>query len=256
MAWPHTLLAVLVAVAVLCGTHAAELLVEVEFDLSTTQALADGYTPADSINNFLASKDLKWLRYYVNLVSGKSGHVRMRTAHLMFKDANSWAVFQYEHGQRWNALFDHFWVDTRRTLWTAAAVDPAYPKTLRAQGVDGGYVFQLLYSAEDRKENELKAKWSSSQGAFIADLKANPGFLERQAFVAGGFQSEYEHMVQFEFTSLKALTDSMQSKAWQDLFSGLHELMDDYAVNILTPGADEALYWPAAGADKAPEKEL
>ena len=77
----------------------------------------------------------------------------------MFKDASSWAVFQYENAQRWNALFDHFWVDTRSTLWTAAAVDPAYPKTLRAQGVDGGYVFQLLYSAEDRKENELKAKW-------------------------------------------------------------------------------------------------
>jgi len=254
MTWGKSLIFLALASITVCH---CEVLMEVEFDLHPNQALPDGYTAADSVNSFLQSTDLKWLRYFTNVVSGKPGDVHMRTAHLMFKDSESWGEFIQEHLQKFNALFDHFWVDTRRMVWNVVPSDAesiVFPKTLRTEGVAAGYIFQALFSTLPGMEKEFQSEWKRLVGPFVKELETNPGFLERTHYTSGGFQSEYDEMVQYDFSSMNALTSSMYGQAYTELVRHLSKYLDEYAVNILAPGADEALYWPAQGADKAADE--
>jgi hypothetical protein len=253
MGWVKKILVLFACALLTC--NCAEVLMEIEFDLHPIQQLPDGYTPADSINTFLQSTDMKWLRYFTNLVSGKPGAIRMRTAHMMFKDADAWAQFSQENLQKFNALFDHFWVNTRRVLWTVAPSESVvFPKTLRTEGVAAGYVYQVLYSPIPGKEKELKAEWNKLIGPFVKELETNPGFLERNHYTSNGFQGEYEELIQYDFSSMQALSLSMQGQVYINICDELEKYIDEYAVNILAPGADEALYWPAQGADKATDE--
>jgi hypothetical protein len=234
-----------------------EVLLEVEFDLHALQTLPDGYSAGDSINAFLLSTDMKWLRHFINTVSSKPGEIRMRTSHLMFKDHESWAIFQQENAQKFNALFEHFWINSRRTLWNVAAPEAImFPKTVRTEGIDAGYIFQVFYSITPGHETEVQTTWNQYIKAVIADLEGNAGFLERTHFTAGVFQIHYTNLIQYEFSSMKSLSSTMFGPAYTEMFNKLREHLAEHVVKILTPGADEAMYWPAQGADKAPDGEL
>lgn len=238
----------------LIGLNYGELLMEVEFDLHPVQVLANNYSAADAVNSFLRSKDLKWIRYFNILASGQQGAVRMRSAHLMFKDSESWAEFQQENLLRIQALFDHFWVNTRRILWFVADSEGvAFPKNTRQEGIGGGYLYQILYSTLPGKRDDLRAEWKKYIGPFVKDLEENPGFLERTHYVSKGFHGDYDELIQYEFASMPALVQSMHGKAFEELRKQTSKFIDEDVVNILTPGADEALYWHAEGADKADE---
>ena len=83
----------LLLACLLCAS--AEVLLEVKFDISPTDATSTGYTAEESINAYLNSAEVKWLRYYKPLItSGSNEAMTMRVAHIMFQDMSSWAQFE------------------------------------------------------------------------------------------------------------------------------------------------------------------
>eukprot|EP00992_Anisonema_acinus_P012888 TRINITY_DN8424_c0_g1_i2.p1 TRINITY_DN8424_c0_g1~~TRINITY_DN8424_c0_g1_i2.p1 ORF type:complete len:248 (-),score=55.98 TRINITY_DN8424_c0_g1_i2:70-813(-) len=226
----------------------SELLVQIDFSLSATQQFGD-YTAADPIGVFLQSTDMKWIRYFTVLVSGQPSAVPQNVAFFMFKDLDAWASFQQANYKTYQALFDHFWVDTRRTMFESVAGGPVYPKSKRTAGQTGGFVWQFLYTVKEGKANELSNYLNSASGAFIADLRKNTGFIERSEFADSFLQTGFTHMVYYDFTDLPSMMESMRGNAYTMLINGMKRYLDTSAVTVLAPGTGDGMYWSALGAD-------
>lgn len=246
----------------------SEVLMEIEFDLSESQQLPTGFSAVDSVNEFLQSKNMKWLRYFNNVIGSKPGPVRVRTAHMCFKDMQTWALFVEENQNKMDALFDHFWMNTRRVMWqmpeatsnsssssnskiSSSVVKNAssvkFPNRTRSEGMGAGYVFQVLYTPF--REQDFNEEWNRVVDPFVKELEENVNFLERKHYVSSIFQSQYRHLIQYEFGSLASLMQSMYGKVYIDMTEKLSKHLREYAINIMTPGATDGVYWPAGGAD-------
>lgn len=235
----------------------SEVIMEVEFDLNTVQTLPDGFSATDTVNVFLQSKNMKWLRYFNTLASSKPGPIPMRTAHLAFRSIESWAKFLEENQSQFDALFDHFWLQSHRVLWETYTIyeGVSFAKKERTFDVGGGFMYQILYTPI--RDQELNDDWRRNAPLFASALDGNSGFLERTHYISNHFQSKYQHMVQYEFSSLNALTDAVYGKVYTDLMAKITRHFREYSVSILTPGASQGYgyYWPAGDADVIDQKD-
>lgn len=225
----------------------SEIILEIEFDIHPTQNISTGYSASHALHEFMSSKNMKYLRYFHHLVSSKPGPVRMRTAHFAFSDDASVMQFVQEFKDILGLLFDRFWVHNHRFLWQTADLEAVpFPRRGREINEKGGYLFQMLYTPY--KDQEMFNAWDKECVRFADELYDNADFLERTHYFADNdSSSKYRHMVQYEFTSLTGLTKTMFGTAFTELIQNMNKHIREYAVNILIPGIDEGLYWPAVG---------
>lgn len=229
-----------------------EVIMEVEFDLHPVQVSSTGYSSGDSISQLLQSQKMKWLRYFNNLEGSKPGSTPSRTAHLAFQDITHWSAFVAENQVSWDALFDLFWVQSRRTLWHSAPKESfTFPKHERPANGSTGYLYQMLYTPFN--ERAVNEEWIRSVEPFVKLLSNTSDFIQRTHYISHYFQSEYTHLVQYEFSNLTTLSQVMNGKVFNDIRGKMNKLNREYAINILMPGTDGAVYWPAQGADKRDE---
>lgn len=237
-----------------------DVLLEVSFDLASEEKTEDGYTAADSVNAYLNSTHLMWLRYFHVLVSDQQVDVPMRVAQLMFKDTANWAAFEDETIARTHVLHDHFWVNSRRVVWLTSPSKQAFPSNgdRRSSDKPGGFMWQFKFSILPNKEAEWNNYWNAQASKLIGELENNNGFVEAQTYSANIFRRSLNHMFEWEFLTMEALSKSVfESTAVADLLDNAPKYLAEWSTVILAPPAEgqTGLFWQASGAQQAPDAD-
>eukprot|EP00992_Anisonema_acinus_P011214 TRINITY_DN7234_c0_g1_i3.p1 TRINITY_DN7234_c0_g1~~TRINITY_DN7234_c0_g1_i3.p1 ORF type:complete len:268 (-),score=52.32 TRINITY_DN7234_c0_g1_i3:119-922(-) len=241
----------------LAVVQCTEVLLEVSFDIALKTETETGFKPTDTLNEYLEGQ-MKWLRTFHMLLSG-SQEKPQRVAFLAFRDTASWATFEEEHLVRTHALFDHFWLNSKRVLWYEVEQSMEFPEKDRTIERSGGFVWQFKYSVIPGKEKSFTAHWERVMGDVVAELKENLGFVESRLYSARNLQRAFQHMVMWEFLGMSELAEGvLESKHMQDLFASLPQYCSDWNSAVLTPPTDEdgkqvGFFYPAAGADVSDE---
>lgn len=221
----------------------SEVMVQVSFNIAAEQNQEDAAT---DVGAYLASPNLKWLRYSHILVSGAPGPMPMRIATLMFDNMTAWANFEQESLQHTQALMDNSWVRGRRQLWDKSETAP-FPQgsTPQSDEFKGGYIYVLQYSALPNRAAEVQSRFDSLKKTFSNELTSNPGYLQSADYSASQYQSSFTNMRTFEFNDLPSLTKAVYSEFYVSWLDGVSKFLKDYTVTILAPGTDEAAgkYW-------------
>eukprot|EP00994_Dinema_validum_P002473 NODE_1548_length_913_cov_107.425926_g1202_i0.p1 GENE.NODE_1548_length_913_cov_107.425926_g1202_i0~~NODE_1548_length_913_cov_107.425926_g1202_i0.p1 ORF type:complete len:265 (-),score=68.71 NODE_1548_length_913_cov_107.425926_g1202_i0:119-853(-) len=226
------LLLLLVAFAI-CAD--AKVLMEVSFDLALQQESPTGYTASHTVGEYLNDPNLNWLRYFHTLVSGQPGNAPMRVAFMEFKDMKSWATFENTNLERTHILYDLFWINWRRVLWTEDESTASLTGKTREEGKNGGFVWTFRYTAKEGSEAALvKAK-----NAAFSQLDGADQFIERHTYTAGAFQSTFQHLLMYEFTDMPSLSQAiLENTKFTTALNDMQSLMSSYASTILVPSAD------------------
>eukprot|EP00992_Anisonema_acinus_P008943 TRINITY_DN5123_c0_g1_i1.p1 TRINITY_DN5123_c0_g1~~TRINITY_DN5123_c0_g1_i1.p1 ORF type:complete len:266 (-),score=69.74 TRINITY_DN5123_c0_g1_i1:116-859(-) len=231
----------------------AEILMEYAFSLGPNQSY-DEYTSAQPLSAMLTSDNLKWVRFHTPLVSGRPRMTTQHIAHLVFKDIESFALFEQEHYKNQESLFTQFWVKSRRTIYQILD-SPEYPTNKRSEENPGGFMWELQYSVKEGQEASMAAYLKRSSGTFISELRTNKGFIQRRYASDEFLQSEFTFLETFEFADLDSLVKAMRGNAYQTLFKGLRPFLKRHAVTILAPGHGDGLFWAANGHDSADDDD-
>jgi len=220
----------------LLALSSGSVLMEVSFDLALQQESETGYTASHTVEEYLKSPNLLWLRYLNTLVSGNVGPAPMRTAFMEFKDYAGWTSFEATNMERTHILYDLFWINWKRVLWDAD--DSLTVKgNERTEASPGGYLFLFRFAFKDGQEaageNFIKSALSG------VDLKSNEGFLEQRGFSNGLWQDDYHHLLWFEFSSMAALSSSVyESGELMGIFTeAKQKYFSNYATSIMVPSA-------------------
>jgi hypothetical protein len=239
----------LLAITLLFGTAHCEVLMETSFDLNPEQ---DTASASAAITSFLENSNLKWIRYFHILITGRPGTVPMRTAHFMFKDMAAWGAFEQENLEKTHSLHDNNWINSRRTLWVVQPSLVDFSEKTRTEAARGGFMYVLQYSVAPGKETQFATRYQRGLQSFALELKKNEGFVESRQYSAEHFQSSFTHMTTYEFVDMPSLVEAMHGDYYTSLIESVKQHLGDYAVTILSPGPDDgaALFWTAAGADK------
>jgi hypothetical protein len=239
----------------------SEVMMEVCFDLALKEQTETGFKPTDALNMYLQSKSMKWLRSFHMLVSGQVSKPQ-RVAFLAFKDVHSWAEFEEEHLVKTHALFDHFWLNSRRVLWTEVADENLqFPIRSRSMEKTGGFMWQLKYTVSFGKENEWKEFLDDIFKKAIEEVNVNEAFVEGHNYDGKNLQHTFQHMILWEFLSMGGLSDGvLESPTMAVFYTNLPKYCSDWNSAILAPPTDEngkqiGYFYPAAGADTTAEKE-
>ena len=131
---------------------AREVLLEVTFDISPKDQTDTGFKATDALQLYLQSPKMKWLRSFHMLISGATSNKPQRVALMAFKDSQNWAEFEEDHLVKTHALFDHFWLNSRRVLWHTVEEDVTYPERPRSLERPGGFTWMFKYSLKDGYE--------------------------------------------------------------------------------------------------------
>lgn len=258
--WSAGVLLLLLFPLLLLGTAEAEVMMEVCFDLALKEQTETGFKPTDALNLYLQSKSMKWLRSFHMLVSGQVTKPQ-RVAFLAFKDTHSWAEFEEEHLAKTHALFDHFWLNSRRVLWQEAEPKVEIAKKSRTVEKPGGFIWQLKYTVLPGKEGQWGAHLEATLAAMKPELEANEGFVEHHLYDSKNLQRSFQGMVLWEFLGMGSLSQAvLEGPTMTAFFAGLPSYLADWNTAVLAPPTDEngkqiGFFYPGAGAD-APEAEL
>eukprot|EP00906_Rhabdomonas_costata_P035807 RCo050295 len=231
----------------------SKVLLEVSFDLALQQESPTGYTASHTVGEYLEDRNLNYIRYFHTLVSGQPRTSNMRFAHLEFDDIHGWSEFETTNMERTHILYDLFWINWRRVLWTESADTEALVRRPQPDGKLGGYVFTFRFSVEDGKAAEFKKFRDAAHSKIVKELESNPGYIVRHQYTAGIFQNEYEEMCAIEFVTLPSLSSSMFEN---EVISGLltemkDKFLENWSVTILVPSTDAqgGVIFRGAGAD-------
>eukprot|EP00992_Anisonema_acinus_P011818 TRINITY_DN7697_c0_g2_i3.p1 TRINITY_DN7697_c0_g2~~TRINITY_DN7697_c0_g2_i3.p1 ORF type:complete len:262 (+),score=66.21 TRINITY_DN7697_c0_g2_i3:54-788(+) len=240
----------LLCALLVCTT--GEMLMEISFSLGPKQNYS-GYSSAEPVSQMLQSSDLKWLRYFVPVISGQPRDAAQHVAHFMFPDYEAWTRFQQDHHYIFRHLFDHFWPVSKRNLYNIVS-DELYHKQKRTEGNVGGFIWQFHYAVAEGKEQLLANHIASASPAFAQDLKNNEGFFERYECEDKSLGSEFPFMVAYDFQDFPSMYKSMRGQHYLAYFNGMKKYLSNYAVTIMAPGTGDGLFWIGLGADPSDEE--
>ena len=137
----------LLLLAVVSATK--EVLLETTFDISPKDQTDTGFKATDALQLYLQSPKMKWLRSFHMILSGATSNKPQRVALMAFKDTQNWAEFEEDHLVKTHALFDHFWLNSRRVLWHQVDQTQSYPERPRSMEKPGGFTWVFKYSIKD-----------------------------------------------------------------------------------------------------------
>eukprot|EP01001_Neometanema_parovale_P008559 NODE_4829_length_1012_cov_254.325084_g4623_i0.p1 GENE.NODE_4829_length_1012_cov_254.325084_g4623_i0~~NODE_4829_length_1012_cov_254.325084_g4623_i0.p1 ORF type:complete len:277 (-),score=115.21 NODE_4829_length_1012_cov_254.325084_g4623_i0:182-961(-) len=243
--------------ALLLVTISAELVMEISFDLALKEQTETGFKPTDALNLYLQSKSMKWLRSFHMIVSGQIAKPQ-RVAFLAFKDAANWAEFEEEHLVKTHALFDHFWLNSKRVLWSEVAQE-GYPSRTRSMEKPGGFMWQFKWTVIPGKEQAFNSFWAEHEKKVLAELEKNQGFVESKRYDSMNMQRTFGGQMIWEFLGMPSLTESViDGAAMKEVYAALPKYCSDWNTAILAPPTDEngktiGFFYPAAGADPGEE---
>eukprot|EP00667_Euglena_gracilis_P020023 EG_transcript_21578 len=245
----------------ICLVNSKEVLLEVSFDISPKEQTETGFKATDTLQLYLQSPKMKWLRSFHMLISSATSNKPQRVAFMAFRDTLSWAEFEEEHLVKTHALYDHFWLNSRRVLWREVDQVIQYPSHERSMERSGGFIWCLKYSLKDGKEESWKKFWGEKLGDVIPALKENEGFVESHSYSTRNMLKSFQHMVMWEFLGMRELAEAVyDNPAMQVIFDALPHYCSDWTSTVLAPPADEngkqiGFFYPAAGADPPAEEQ-
>eukprot|EP00994_Dinema_validum_P001008 NODE_1199_length_1053_cov_117.462151_g930_i0.p1 GENE.NODE_1199_length_1053_cov_117.462151_g930_i0~~NODE_1199_length_1053_cov_117.462151_g930_i0.p1 ORF type:complete len:288 (+),score=84.73 NODE_1199_length_1053_cov_117.462151_g930_i0:62-865(+) len=235
-----------------------ELVMEVSFDLALKTETETGFKPTDALQVYLTSDKMKWLRSWHMLVSGQITKPQ-RVALLAFKNHRNWAEFEEENLVKTHALFDHFWLNSKRVLWNQVSEDFDYPSRTRSMEKPGGFMWVFKYSVIAEKEASWEKFYQSHMTKLAAEVQTNDQFVEASAYSTRKFQRMFQHMVMWEFLSMSGLSEAVyESKVMAEFIEAVPQYCSDWNSVVLVPPTDEdgkqvGFFYPAAGADPSEE---
>lgn len=236
-----------------------EVLLETTFDISPKDQTDTGFKATDALQLYLQSPKMKWLRSFHMILSSATSNKPQRVAYMAFKDTQNWAEFEEDHLVKTHALFDHFWLNSRRVLWHQIEQPVAYPERPRSMEKPGGFTWVFKYSIKDGKEEAWKKFWTDKIAAVISTLNDNEGFVESHAYSTGNMLKAYQYMILWEFLGMRELSEALyDNEPMQVILDALPHYCSDWSTAVLAPPADEngkqiGFFYPAAGADPPAE---
>eukprot|EP00992_Anisonema_acinus_P010955 TRINITY_DN7005_c0_g1_i1.p1 TRINITY_DN7005_c0_g1~~TRINITY_DN7005_c0_g1_i1.p1 ORF type:complete len:267 (-),score=53.02 TRINITY_DN7005_c0_g1_i1:69-818(-) len=229
-----------------------KVLMEISFDLALQQESEKGYTAAHTVGEHLNDPNVIYLRYFHTLASGKHGYAHMRHCHLEFEDRESWLNFESTNLDRTHILYDLFWINWRRLLWVEEPETGDIPKMLvREADKTGGYIHSFRFAIIRGKEAEFERWYKQSMPKGNSITEANSGYITRQVYTSGMYQSEYHYLINTEYIDLPSLSKThFENEEYVQLMNQAKPLMSRYATGILVPSSDNTggLIFRGAGA--------
>ena len=79
------------------------------------------------------------------------------------------------HRGKTHALYDHFWLNSKRMLWHETADEPKYPSRNRSMEKPGGFMWQFKYTITQGKELAWASFLDDTMKKAITELNDNEG---------------------------------------------------------------------------------
>eukprot|EP00992_Anisonema_acinus_P014713 TRINITY_DN9422_c0_g1_i1.p1 TRINITY_DN9422_c0_g1~~TRINITY_DN9422_c0_g1_i1.p1 ORF type:complete len:259 (-),score=51.88 TRINITY_DN9422_c0_g1_i1:69-845(-) len=236
--------------ALFVGACVADVMMEITFNHhpGVVSTYGKNFDSKNFIAALLTSPDLKWIRFHCPLVSGDPVEVPQSVAQFVFRNFEAWTSFEQSNHATMKSLYDHFWVDTYRKIYSIEP-DVGFHKVQRAEGNLGGYLWELRYSVKEGQQAALDAHVKSFKSAFVNELKMSRGFFERTLLKDQFLHSEFSNVEIYDFKDLASMNSVMKGTAYETLFNGMKRFLSNYAVTIMTPGQTDGHFWKGLDDD-------
>eukprot|EP00998_Keelungia_sp_KM082_P007169 NODE_3377_length_903_cov_102.148196_g3355_i0.p1 GENE.NODE_3377_length_903_cov_102.148196_g3355_i0~~NODE_3377_length_903_cov_102.148196_g3355_i0.p1 ORF type:complete len:248 (+),score=54.36 NODE_3377_length_903_cov_102.148196_g3355_i0:75-818(+) len=223
--------------ALLLCVMGKKVLVEIEFDIAPIkeEQESQGQSVSQILTSWLQDANLSWLRYLNTLASGLARQTSSRVAFLEFAGIKEWTEFEKSQKGPTHVLFDIFWLPWRRVPWMQSTDEPEIAPKERQEGAEG-YVLSVKYNLKKEKVQTWTGLRKSKLPNMVKALGKSDDFISRAAYTDSVFQSEYDGMILYEFTSLDAVLAALyQTSSIFELTPEVQDCFDSYASTVYQP---------------------
>eukprot|EP00992_Anisonema_acinus_P006032 TRINITY_DN19682_c0_g1_i1.p1 TRINITY_DN19682_c0_g1~~TRINITY_DN19682_c0_g1_i1.p1 ORF type:complete len:249 (+),score=23.79 TRINITY_DN19682_c0_g1_i1:51-797(+) len=228
---------VFLSLTILCCCN-GKVFVELNFDL-TPEGEKDGLTAAHHLTEYLHDPTLIYLRFFHSLSSGNHGYSPQRTMVMEFQNLLDWINFEDVQRPHTHFLLDNFWCNWQKTVWIEDQETAVIRKKLNRSDQDiGGFVHSFRFSVEEGKTEEFDA-WYKRTAEERARMTENEGYIARQVYSSGFYQSRFDIMINTEYTDFNFLRRAhLSNKPYKALLKEALPFLNRYSTTIYVPLQD------------------